>query len=113
MFEKRKKGHHAEWITAVYWLVLFSIVFHGLSIPALNLIYKVLGVPPVLVRPCGAAAALPKHVAAEEQRPQRQAPVHPRLQLLLAHKLPERHWLELAIGGAEPGFRSVIQPVWA
>lgn len=31
----------------VYWLVLFSIVVHGLSIPALNLIYKYKGVKPI------------------------------------------------------------------
>lgn len=31
----------------VYWLVLFSIVVHGLSIPALNLIYKFYGVKPI------------------------------------------------------------------
>ncbi|KAM4066356.1 sodium/hydrogen exchanger family protein [Hirsutella rhossiliensis] len=31
----------------VYWLVLFSIVFHGLSIPALNLIYSYMGVKPI------------------------------------------------------------------
>ena len=30
----------------VYWLVLFSIVVHGLSIPALNLIYRYMGVQP-------------------------------------------------------------------
>ncbi|KAL2268052.1 hypothetical protein VTJ83DRAFT_2898 [Remersonia thermophila] len=34
-------------IPAVYWLVLFSIVVHGLSIPALHLIYRALGVQPV------------------------------------------------------------------
>ncbi|RYO82829.1 hypothetical protein DL766_006475 [Monosporascus sp. MC13-8B] len=31
----------------VYWLVLFSIVVHGLSIPALDLIYKFAGVRPI------------------------------------------------------------------
>ncbi|EFY99763.1 NhaP-type Na+/H+ and K+/H+ antiporter [Metarhizium robertsii] len=31
----------------VYWLVLFSIVVHGLSIPALNLIYTYMGVKPI------------------------------------------------------------------
>lgn len=31
----------------VYWLVLFSIVVHGLSIPGLNLIYKYMGVKPI------------------------------------------------------------------
>lgn len=31
----------------IYWLVFFSIVVHGLSIPALNLIYKHLGVKPI------------------------------------------------------------------
>ena len=31
-------------VPVVYWLVLFSIVIHGLSIPALNLAYKLAGV---------------------------------------------------------------------
>lgn len=35
----------------VYWLVLFSIVVHGLSIPALNLIYKLYGVQPIVEDP--------------------------------------------------------------
>ncbi|KAL1842076.1 hypothetical protein VTJ49DRAFT_6058 [Mycothermus thermophilus] len=34
-------------VPCVYWLVLFSIVVHGLSIPALNLIYKAAGVQPI------------------------------------------------------------------
>ena len=31
----------------VYWLVLFSIIVHGLSIPALNIIYTYMGVKPI------------------------------------------------------------------
>ena len=31
----------------VYWLVLFSIVVHGLSIPALDIIYRYMGVQPI------------------------------------------------------------------
>lgn len=31
----------------VYWLVLFSVVVHGLSIPGLNLVYKCMGVKPI------------------------------------------------------------------
>jgi NhaP-type Na+/H+ or K+/H+ antiporter len=34
-------------IPVVYWLVLFSIVVHALSIPALNLIYRFYGVQPI------------------------------------------------------------------
>ncbi|KXH32663.1 hypothetical protein CSIM01_08028 [Colletotrichum simmondsii] len=34
-------------VPVVYWLVLFSIVVHGLSIPALNLIYTYAGVKPI------------------------------------------------------------------
>ncbi|KAK0648275.1 Cation/H+ exchanger [Cercophora newfieldiana] len=34
-------------IPVVYWLVLFSIVVHGLSIPALNAVYKWYGVRPI------------------------------------------------------------------
>lgn len=35
-------------IPVVYWLVLFSIVFHGLSIPALNAFYRYKGVQPIV-----------------------------------------------------------------
>ncbi|KAH7025540.1 Sodium/hydrogen exchanger family-domain-containing protein [Macrophomina phaseolina] len=50
----------------VYWLVLFSIVFHGLSIPALDLLYKRMGVAPVIdapveLRPLSVNAAKPKN----------------------------------------------------
>ena len=38
----------AVMVPVVYWLVLFSIVVHGLSIPALNLLLKWRGVPPIL-----------------------------------------------------------------
>lgn len=31
----------------VYWLVLFSIVVHGLSIPALDIIYRTVGIKPI------------------------------------------------------------------
>ncbi|RMZ11380.1 hypothetical protein D0862_02971 [Hortaea werneckii] len=34
-------------IPVVYWLVLFSIVWHGLSIPALDLFYRIRGVQPI------------------------------------------------------------------
>ncbi|RCI09332.1 hypothetical protein L249_1415 [Ophiocordyceps polyrhachis-furcata BCC 54312] len=34
-------------IPVVYWLVFFSIVVHGLSIPALNAIYNYMGVQPI------------------------------------------------------------------
>ncbi|KAK4118195.1 hypothetical protein N657DRAFT_584037 [Parathielavia appendiculata] len=34
-------------IPVVYWLVLFSIVVHGLSIPALNAVYRFYGVKPI------------------------------------------------------------------
>ncbi|KAK1833035.1 putative Na(+)/H(+) antiporter [Podospora conica] len=34
-------------VPVVYWLVLFSIVVHGLSIPALNMFYKFRGVQPI------------------------------------------------------------------
>ncbi|EAU35373.1 conserved hypothetical protein [Aspergillus terreus NIH2624] len=52
----------------VYWLVFFSILVHGLSIPVLNAIYKVMGVPPVVdpsgpaeIRPLSANEPLPKN----------------------------------------------------
>lgn len=35
-------------IPVVYWLVLFSIVFHGLSIPALDAFYHYKGVQPII-----------------------------------------------------------------
>ncbi|KAL2157892.1 hypothetical protein VTH06DRAFT_4946 [Thermothelomyces fergusii] len=34
-------------VPVVYWLVFFSIVVHGLSIPALDWVYRARGVPPI------------------------------------------------------------------
>lgn len=34
-------------VPVVYWLVLFSIVWHGLSIPALDAFYRFKGVQPI------------------------------------------------------------------
>lgn len=53
----------------VYWLVFFSIVVHGLSIPALNLIYVYKGVQPikedaVSIRRASIAVPPPSNVAA-------------------------------------------------
>ncbi|KAJ3497180.1 hypothetical protein NLG97_g2095 [Lecanicillium saksenae] len=53
LFPKAGEGDEEETNLAkaigpvVYWLVLFSIVVHGLSIPALNLIYTYMGVKPI------------------------------------------------------------------
>ncbi|KAL5371089.1 hypothetical protein DPSP01_014498 [Paraphaeosphaeria sporulosa] len=38
----------AAMIPVVYWLVIFSIVFHGLSIPALDAFYRYKGVLPII-----------------------------------------------------------------
>ena len=35
-------------LLVVYWLVFFSIIFHGLSIPALNAFYVWRGVQPIV-----------------------------------------------------------------
>lgn len=43
---------------AIYWLVLFSIFVHGLSIPLLSIVYKILNVPPE-VDPLGPAEVRP------------------------------------------------------
>ncbi|OJJ54460.1 hypothetical protein ASPSYDRAFT_49585 [Aspergillus sydowii CBS 593.65] len=42
----------------IYWLVLFSIFVHGLSIPLLSIVYKILNVPPE-VDPLGPAEVRP------------------------------------------------------
>lgn len=34
-------------VPVVYWLVFFSIIFHGLSIPALDAFYRYRGVQPI------------------------------------------------------------------
>lgn len=59
----------------MYWLVLFSIVFHGLSIPVNNLIYKSLGVNPVVdkegpteVRRLSRTMSLPKNSSVDPKR---------------------------------------------
>lgn len=50
LFPKLSEGDEEETNLAraigpvVYWLVLFSIVVHGLSIPALNIIYTYMGI---------------------------------------------------------------------
>lgn len=54
-------------IPVVYWLVLFSIIFHGLSIPALDLFYRWKGVLPIVedapaeVQVLSATEALPNN----------------------------------------------------
>ncbi|PVH78099.1 Na(+)/H(+) antiporter 1 [Cadophora sp. DSE1049] len=64
----------AVMVPVVYWLVLFSIVIHGLSIPALNLIYKWRGVPaiqeddPTEILMLSNNAALPKNSKANPNR---------------------------------------------
>ena len=62
-------------IPVVYWLVLFSIIWHGLSIPALNLIYKWRGVPPIqdedgpaVIQRLSTRDPLPKNSMADEKR---------------------------------------------
>lgn len=62
-------------IPVVYWLVVFSIFWHGLSIPALNLIYKWRGVEPIqdedgptVVRRLSAHNPAPKNASVDERR---------------------------------------------
>ncbi|KAL1861235.1 hypothetical protein Plec18170_001750 [Paecilomyces lecythidis] len=38
-------------VPVVYWLVFFSIIIHGLSVPVLSFIYKVLHVKPIIDNP--------------------------------------------------------------
>merc|ERR1712000_195699 len=65
----------AAMIPVVYWLVVFSIFWHGLSIPALNLIYKWKGVEPiqdedgpVVVRRLSTHNPMPKNSSIDERR---------------------------------------------
>lgn len=56
----------------VYWLVLFSIVVHGLSIPALNIFYHYIGMEPikedaVRVRRTSLSIATPPNAVAADQ----------------------------------------------
>jgi hypothetical protein len=62
-------------IPTVYWLVVFSIFWHGLSIPALNLFYKWRGVPsvedqdgPAVVRHLSVNNPAPKNSTVDEKR---------------------------------------------
>ncbi|GAB1215227.1 hypothetical protein ATERTT37_004413 [Aspergillus terreus] len=41
----------AAMVPVVYWLVLFSVIIHGLSVPLLNSLYKAFGVPRVYDHP--------------------------------------------------------------
>lgn len=75
LFPELGKGDEEEtnlvkaMIPVVYWLVLFSIFVHGLSIPALNMIYKYMGVKPIKddsveMRRRSVSAALPANAVA-------------------------------------------------
>ena len=61
-------------VPVVYWLVFFSIVFHGLSIPALDAFYRYKGVAPIVeedpaeVRLRSDADALPPNSYANPKR---------------------------------------------
>ena len=62
-------------IPVVYWLVVFSIFWHGLSIPALNVIYKWKGVEPIqdedgpaVVRRLSSHNPLPKNSSVDQRR---------------------------------------------
>lgn len=37
----------ADGVLAVYWMVFFSIVVHGISVPLIHLVYKYLSVPTI------------------------------------------------------------------
>ncbi|PGH33603.1 hypothetical protein GX50_03591 [[Emmonsia] crescens] len=59
----------------VYWLVVFSIVVHGLSIPCHNIIYKIAGIQPIVdpsgpveIRPLSRRMSLPKNSTSNEKR---------------------------------------------
>lgn len=75
--------------SVVYWLVLFSIVVHGLSIPALNAFYKFRGVRPIQednpaeIHLRSSTQALPKNAKADLNR--RSVMVHNRFSVM-----PER-----------------------
>ncbi|KAE8351648.1 putative plasma membrane antiporter [Aspergillus coremiiformis] len=70
----REINHLAETMTpVVYWLVLFSILVHGLSVPILNGFYKVFNVPyicdhPVEVRLLSEHEPLPNNSTANHPR---------------------------------------------
>jgi sodium/hydrogen antiporter len=61
-------------VPVVYWLVLFSIVWHGLSIPALDAFYRWKGVPPIIeeepveIRITSENDALPSNAYANPKR---------------------------------------------
>ncbi|KAG9235164.1 Sodium/hydrogen exchanger family protein [Amylocarpus encephaloides] len=61
-------------VPVVYWLVLFSIIVHGLSIPSLNMIYKWRGIPtieeddPAEILLLSQNTALPKNAHANPNR---------------------------------------------
>ncbi|RAH79298.1 sodium ion/proton exchanger [Aspergillus japonicus CBS 114.51] len=63
----------AAMIPVVYWLVLFSIVVHGLSVPALDALYKFFGVCKIRDHPVAIALlsdneALPNNCSIDPQR---------------------------------------------
>ncbi|EGE84461.1 hypothetical protein RJZ56_003543 [Blastomyces dermatitidis] len=59
----------------VYWLVLFSIVVHGISIPVHNVIYKIAGINPIVdkagpveITPPSRRMSLPKNSMSNKKR---------------------------------------------
>ena len=61
-------------VPVVYWLVLFSIIFHGLSIPALDAFYRYKGVQPIVedepaeIRILSENEVMPKNSSANPKR---------------------------------------------
>ncbi|KAK2739911.1 hypothetical protein FQN55_009085 [Onygenales sp. PD_40] len=73
--QQKAKEKFFDTPTVVYWLVLFSIVVHGLSIPMHNLIYQICGVRPIAepadvieILPLTAHASVSKSTLHDEKR---------------------------------------------
>lgn len=46
-FQPHQSCNFADGVLAVYWMVFFSIVVHGISVPLIHLLYKYLRVPTI------------------------------------------------------------------
>jgi hypothetical protein len=80
-------------VPVVYWLVLFSIVWHGLSIPALDAFYRFKGVQPIIeeepaeIRVLTENDAMPSNAYADPKR--KSMVVHNRFSRPISTRGPE------------------------
>jgi hypothetical protein len=90
-------------LTAIYFLVIFSILVHGLSIPILSIIYQFLNVPPE-IDPLGPAEV--RRLSINTHLPPNSA-LEPRQRSILMYNRFSRTKFPANMGWHLPHFKSV------